>query len=137
MHKNLCSLALLLLEHIAMNKSTDPVVGAIEGLLKTIRISQNDKQQARLSLVSGNNHVEEQAFETNESWSPTLSQIGLSVTKSLMSSLLREIVALSCLYPDCGLLSNQTYQHERTSCELVKVTRLKNKESFVAHVRQH
>jgi hypothetical protein len=67
MHKNLCSLALLLLEHIAMNKSTDPVVGAIEGLLKTIRISQNDKQQARLSLVSGNNHVEEQAFETNES----------------------------------------------------------------------
>ena len=56
MHENLCTSALLLLEQISTDKSTDPV-GAIEGLLKSIRVSQNAKQQARLSLVSGNNHV--------------------------------------------------------------------------------
>jgi hypothetical protein len=52
-----------------------------------------------------------------------------------VSALLREIVALSCLYPDCGLLSHKT--HRETSCELVKVTRSKNKESFVTNVRRH
>jgi hypothetical protein len=56
------SALLLLLEHILSDKSTDPV-GAIEGLLKLIRVSHNAKQQARLALVSGNNHVEEQEFE--------------------------------------------------------------------------
>ena len=134
MHENLRTSALLLLEQIATDKITDPV-GAIEGLLKSIRVSQNTRQQARLSLVSGNNHVEEQEFETRESSFPILSQIGLPMTKRLVSSLLREIVALSCLYPDCGLLSYQT--HRGTSCELVKVTRSKNKESFVTNVRRH
>jgi hypothetical protein len=76
---NLRTSALLLLEQISTDKSTDPV-GAIEGLLKSIRVSQNLKQQARLSLVSGNNHVEEQEFETRESSSPTLSQLGFPVT---------------------------------------------------------
>ena len=52
-----------------------------------------------------------------------------------MSYLLREVVALSCLYPGHGLLSYQT--HRGTSCELVKVTRSKNKQSFVTNVRRH
>jgi hypothetical protein len=134
MHENLRTSALLLLEQISADKSTDPV-GAIEGLLKSIRVSQNAKQQARLSLVSGINHVEEQEIETRKSSFPTLSQIGFPVTKRLVSSLMREIVALSCLYPDCGLLSYQT--HRGTLCELVKVTRSKNKESFVTNVRRH
>ena len=135
MHENLRTSPLLLLEQISTDKSTDPV-GDIEGLLKSIRESKNAKQQARLSLVSGNqHHAEEQVFETRESSSPTLSQIGIPVTKRLVSSLLREIVALSCLYPDCCLLSYQT--HRGTSCELVKVTRSKNKESFVTNVRRH
>jgi hypothetical protein len=134
MHKNLCTSALLLLEQILTDKSTDPV-GAMEGLLRSIRVSQNAKQQARLSLVSGNNHKEEQQFETCESSFPILSQIGHPDTKRLVSSLLREIVALSCLYPDCGLLSYQT--HCGTSCELVKVMRSKNKESFITNVRRH
>jgi hypothetical protein len=73
MHENLCTSALLLLEQISTDKSTDPV-GAIEGLLKSIRVSQNAKQQARLSLVSSNNHVEEQEFVTPESSFPTPSQ---------------------------------------------------------------
>jgi hypothetical protein len=59
MHENLRTSALLLPQQISTDKSTDPV-GAIEGLLKSIRVSQNAKQQAILSLVSGNNHVEEQ-----------------------------------------------------------------------------
>jgi hypothetical protein len=96
MNENLWNSALLLLEQISTNKSTD-LVGAIEGLLKSIRGSQNAKQQARLSLVSGNDHVEEQEFEMCESSFLTLSQIGLPVTKRLVSFLLREIVALSCL----------------------------------------
>jgi hypothetical protein len=68
---------------------------------------------------------------------PTLSQIGLPVTKRLvLSFMLREIVlALSCLYPNYGILSYQT--HRWTSGELVKVTRSKNKESFVTNVRYH
>ena len=116
MHENLRTSALLLLEQISTDNSTDPV-GAIEGLLKSIRVSQNVKQQARLSLVSGNNHVEEQEFVTGGSSFPILSQIGFPIIKRLVSSLLREIVALSCLYPDCGLLLYQT--HRGTSCELV------------------
>ncbi len=115
MHENLRTSALLLLKQIATDKSTDPV-GAIEGLLRTIRVSQNAKQQARLSLVAGNDRVEEQEFDTRESSFPTLSQIGLPVTKRLvLSFLLREIVlALSCLYPNCGLSLYQT--HRGTSC---------------------
>jgi hypothetical protein len=134
MHENLRTSILLLLEQISTHKSTDPV-GAIEGLFKSIRVSQNAKQQARLSLVPGNNHVEEQEFETCESSFPTLSQIGFPITKRLVSSLLRDIVVLSCLYPDCALLSYET--HRGTSSELVKVTRSKNKESFVTTVRRH
>jgi hypothetical protein len=72
MYENLRTSALLLLEQISTDKSTDPV-GVIEGLLKSIRVSQNAKQQARLSLVSGNNHVEEQEFVTCKSSFPTLS----------------------------------------------------------------
>jgi hypothetical protein len=135
MHENLRTSALLLLEQISTDKRTDPVGAIVEGLLKSIRVSQNAKQQARLSLVSGNNHMEEQEFETRESSFPTLSQIGFPVTKRLVSSLLHKIVALSCLYPDCGLLSYQT--HRGTLCELVEVTRSKNKESFVTNVRRH
>jgi hypothetical protein len=68
MHKTLRTSALVLLEQNFTDKSTDPV-GAIEGLLKTIRVSQNAQQQARLSLVSGveNNHMENEDFETRES----------------------------------------------------------------------
>ncbi len=100
-------------------------------------MSQNAKQKARLSLVSGveNNHIDEQEFETRESSFPTLSKLGVPITKRLVSYLLREVVALSCLYPGHGLLSYQT--HRGTSCELVKVTRSKNKESFVTNVRRH
>jgi hypothetical protein len=115
MHKKLCTSALLLLAQIAMDKCTDPV-GAMEGLLKWIRVSQNARQQVRLSLLSGNNHMEEQEFEMRQSSFPILLQIGLPVTKRLVSSLLREIVALSCFYPDCGLLLYQT--HRGTPCEL-------------------
>jgi hypothetical protein len=87
MHENLCMLALVLLDQLSMDTHTGPV-RAIEGLLKAIRVSQNAKQQGRLSLVS-----EEQEFETCESSFPTLSQIGLPITKHLVSYLLRGIVA--------------------------------------------
>jgi hypothetical protein len=43
MHKNLRTSALPLFEQISTDKSTDPV-GAMEGLLKLIRVSQNAKQ---------------------------------------------------------------------------------------------
>jgi hypothetical protein len=73
MDENLRNLALVLLEQILKDKSTDPVEG-IEGLLKTIRASQNAKQKARLSLVLGveNNHMEEEECEARESSFPTL-----------------------------------------------------------------
>ena len=66
--ENLRNSALVLLEQISKDESTDPVV-AIEGLLKTIRAAQNAKQKARLSLVSGaaNNFMEEEEFQTRES----------------------------------------------------------------------
>jgi hypothetical protein len=134
--QNLCTSALVLLQQISKDQITNPVQ-AIEGLLKTIRVSQNAKQKARLSLVSRveNNHINEQEFETRESSFPTLSKLGVPITKRLVSYLLREVVALSCLYPGHGLLLYQT--HRGTSCELVKVTRWKNKESFVTNVRRH
>ncbi len=134
--ENFRNSALVLLEQISKDESTDPVE-AIEGLLKTVRASQNAKQKARLSLVSGveNNHMEEEEFQTRESSFPILSLVGLPVTKRLVSSLLREIVALSCVYPHHGLLSYET--HRGTSCELVKVTRSKNKGCFVTNVRRH
>jgi hypothetical protein len=99
--------------------------------LKTVRASQNAKQNARLSLVSGveNNHMEEEEFQTLESLFPILLLVGLPVTKHLMLSMLRAIVTLLCLYPDHGLLSYET--HRQTSCELVKVTWSKNKDCFV------
>jgi hypothetical protein len=87
MHKNLCILALVLLDQLLTATLTGPV-RAIAGLLKAIRVSQNAKQQGRLSFVS-----EEQEFESCESSFPTLSQIGLPITKQLVSYLLREIVA--------------------------------------------
>jgi hypothetical protein len=133
--ENLRTSALVLLQQISKDQITNPVQ-AIEGLLKTIRVSQNAKQKARLSLVSGvdNNHIDEQEVETCESSFPTLSKLGVPITKRLVSYLLREAVALSCLYPGHGLLLYQT--HRGTSCELVKVTRSKNKESFVTNVRR-
>jgi hypothetical protein len=135
--ENLRTLAAILLQQISMDQITEPV-RAIEGLLKTIRVSQNAKQKGRLSLVLGvveNNHIDKQEFETCESSFPTLSQLGVPITKRLMSYLLREVVALSCLYPGHGLLSDQT--HRGTFCELVKVTRSKNKECFVTNLRRH
>jgi hypothetical protein len=42
---------------------------------------------------------------------------GLLITKRLESSLLHAIVALSCFYPDHGLLSYET--HHGTSCKLL------------------
>jgi hypothetical protein len=88
--ENLRILALVLLQQISKDQITDPVQ-AIEGLLKTIRVSQNAKQKARLSLVSGadNNHIGEQEFETRESSFPTLSKLGVPITKRLVSYLLR------------------------------------------------
>jgi hypothetical protein len=62
-----------------------------------------------------------------------LSQIGLPITKPLVTYLLHEIVALSCLYLEYDLLLCQT--HRGTSWELVKVTRSKSKESFVTNAR--
>ena len=137
--ENLRNSALSILEQISnkQDESIDPVE-AIEGLLKTIRASQNAKQKARLSLVLGeveNDRMEEEEFETRESSFPVLALIGLPVTKRLVSSLLREIVALSSSYPDQGLLSYET--HRGTSCELVKVMWSKNKDCFVANVRRH
>ena len=137
MDKNLRNSALVLLEQISnKDKSTDPVE-AIEGLLKTIRASQHAKQKVRLSLVLGGveNHLEEEEYDIRESSCPILSMAGLLVTKRLVSSLLREIVALSSLFPDHGLLSFET--HRGTSCELVKVMRSKNKNSFVTNVQRH
>jgi hypothetical protein len=88
-------------------------------------------------LVSGveNNHIDEQEFEIRESSFPTLSKIGVPITKRLMSYLLRKVVVFSCLYPGHGLFLYQT--HCGTSCELVKFTMSKNKESFVTNVRRH
>jgi hypothetical protein len=133
---NLRASALVLLQHLSKDQIADPV-RAIEGLLKSIRVSQNAKQKARLSLVLGaeNNHTQEEEFETRESSFPTLSKIGVPITKRLVSYLLRKVVALPCLYPGHGLLSYQT--HRGTSCELVKVTRSKNKESFFTNIRRH
>jgi hypothetical protein len=56
--ENLCTSAHVLLQQISKDQITHPVQ-AIEGLLKTIRVSQNVKQKARLSLVLGvdNNHI--------------------------------------------------------------------------------
>jgi hypothetical protein len=134
--ENLRTSSLVLLQQISKDQITDPVQ-AIEGLLKNIRVSQNVKKKARLSLVLGveNNHIGEPELETRESSFPTLSKLGVPITKRLVSYLLRKVVALSCLYPGHGLLSYQT--HRGTSCELVKVTRSKNKESFVTNVRRH
>jgi hypothetical protein len=139
MDENLRTSALLILEQISSkDKSTDPVE-AIEGLLKTIRAAQDAKQKVRLSLVLGggaeSNHLEEVEYEIRESSFPILSMVGLPVTKRLVSSLLREIVALSSLFPENRLLSYET--HRGTSCELVKVVRSKNKNSFVTNVRRH
>ncbi len=133
--ENLRTSALVLLQQISKAEITDPVQ-AIEGLLKTIRVAQYAKQMARLSLVSeveSNNHTEEQEFETRESSFPTLSKIGVPITKRFVSYLLREVVSLSRLYPGHGLLSFQT--HRGTSVELVKVTRSKNKQRYVINVR--
>jgi hypothetical protein len=44
--RNICNLALVLLDQILNNKSTNPVE-AIEGLLKNIRVPQNAKQKAK------------------------------------------------------------------------------------------
>jgi hypothetical protein len=139
MDENLRNSALVILEQISnKDESTDPVE-AIEGLLKTIRASQDAKQKVRLSLVLGgvenNPLVEEEEYDIRESSFPILSMVALPVTKHLVSSLLREIVALSSLFPDHGLLSYET--HRGTSCELVKVIRSKNKNSFVTNVRRH
>jgi hypothetical protein len=136
MDENLRNSALVLLEQISnKDKSTDPVE-AIEGLLKTIRASQDAKQKVRLSLVLGGvNHLEEEEYDIRESSFPILSMVALPVTKRLVSSLLREIVALSSLFPDHGLLSYET--HRGTLCELVKVIRSKNKNSFVTNIRGH
>jgi hypothetical protein len=129
-------LALVLLQQLSKDQITNPVQ-AIEGLLKTIRVSQNAKEKARLALVLGveNNHIDEQEFKTRESSFATLSKLGAPITKRLVSYLLRKVVALSCLYPAHGLLSYQT--HRGTSCELVKVTRSKSKKCFVTNVRGH
>jgi hypothetical protein len=61
--ENLCTLALILLQQISKDQITNPVQ-AIEGLLKTFRVSQNAKQKARLSLVLGveNNHIHKPEF---------------------------------------------------------------------------
>jgi hypothetical protein len=138
MDENLRNSALVILEQISnKDESADPVE-AIEGLLKTIRASQDAKQKVRLSLVLGGvetNHLEEEEYDIRESSFPILSMVALPVTKRLVSSLLREIVALSSLFPDHGLLSYET--HRGTSCELVKVIRSKNKNSFVTNVRRH
>ncbi len=138
MDENLRNSALVILEQISnKDESADPVE-AIEGLLKTIRASQDAKQKVRLSLVLGgveNTHLEEEEYDIRESSFPILSMVALPVTKRLVSSLLREIVALSSLFPDHGLLSYET--HRGTSCELVKVIRSKNKNSFVTNVRRH
>jgi hypothetical protein len=62
-HENLRTLALVLLQQLSKDQITNPVQ-AIEGLLKTIRVSQNAKEKARLALVSGveNNHIDKQEF---------------------------------------------------------------------------
>jgi hypothetical protein len=135
--ENLRTLALVLLQQLSKDQITDSI-RAIEGLLKTsIRVSQNAKQKARVSLVSGveNNYTEEQEFETRESSFPTLSKIGVPITKRLVSYFLREVATLLCLYPGHDLLSYQP--HPGTSCELVKIMRSKNKETFVTNVRRH
>jgi hypothetical protein len=137
--ENLRNSALVLLEQISKKDTSIDPVEAIEALMKTIRESQNAKQKVRLSLVLGGGEeddgMEEEEFETRQSSFPVLSLVGLPVTKRLVSSLLREIVALSFLHPQHGLLSYET--HRGTSCELVKVTRSKNKECFVTNVRRH
>jgi hypothetical protein len=60
---NLGTSALVLLQQISKDLITNPV-RAIGGLLKTIRVSQNAKQKARISLVLGveNNHTKEKEF---------------------------------------------------------------------------
>jgi hypothetical protein len=92
--KNLCTLALVLLQQISKDQITNPVQA--EDLLKIIRVSQNAKQKARLALVLGveNNHINQQEFETPESSFPTLSKLGVPITKRLVSYLLREVIAL-------------------------------------------
>jgi hypothetical protein len=138
MDKNLCNLAPVILEQISNeDKSTDPVE-AIEGLLKTIRASQDAKQKVRLSLVLGGvkkNHLEEEGYEIRKSSFPILLMVGLPVTKPLVSSLLREIVVLSSFFPDHGLLSYE--MHRESLCELVKIIWSNNKKSFVTNVQRH
>jgi hypothetical protein len=134
--ENFRTSAMVILEQISnKDESTDPVE-AIEGLLKTIRAVQDAKQKVRLSLVLGGaENLEEDEYEIRHSSFPILSMVGLPVTKRLVSSLLREIVALSSLNPDNGLLSYET--HRGTSCELLRVIRSKNKSSFATNVRRH
>jgi hypothetical protein len=114
-NENLCTSALVLLQQLSKDQITNPVQ-AIEGLLKTIRVSQNAKEKARLALVSGveNNHIDKQEFQTRESSFPTLSKLGVPITKRLVLYLLRQVVVLLCLYPGHGLLSYET--HCGTSC---------------------
>jgi hypothetical protein len=92
MDTNVRASALVLLQQISKDEITDPVK-ALEDLLKTSRGLENSKQRARLSMVSGfeNNQMEEEEFETSESSFPTLSKIGVPITKSLVSYLLREV----------------------------------------------
>jgi hypothetical protein len=66
--------------------------------------------------------MEEEEFQTRESSFPIMLLLGLPITKCLVSSLLHEIVALSCLYPEHGLLLYET-RKELEKCQKCMETR--------------
>ena len=131
---NLRTLAVTLLERIEKNDSTASSISAIESLMASMRVSQEEKQKARLrQLVEGNefvgvDHMDE-ALEFASSSYPLLSSLLVPVSKRLINTLLREIVGLSSSFPGHSLLSFET--HQGTTSELVNICRSKTKESFV------
>jgi hypothetical protein len=134
---NLRTLAVTLLETIGKNDSAASSISAIESLMASIRVSQDEKQKVRLrQLVEGNEHpcVDHmgEALEIASSSYPLLSSFLVPVSKRLINTLLREIVGLSSSFPGHGLLSFET--HRGTTSELVNVCRSKTKESFVRGV---
>jgi hypothetical protein len=134
---NLQTLAKTLLETIENNDTVSSSIKAIERLMSSIRVSQDEEQKARLrQLIEGNEEcvVDDEVLEIASSSYPLLTSLLVPVSKRLISTLLREIVGLSSSFTGHGLLSFET--HRGTASELVNIRRSKTKESFVRGVCQ-
>ena len=72
--------------------------------------------------------TQENPFELDATRYPILSQLGLPISKTLLSALLCEIVLLSRNHPDKGILTYST--HRGTEGTLLNIPRSRNEDSF-------